>query len=472
MKPPKMVIISSYLDQESYGLLGPQMAATIIREHAGINCIVVAVTREDNKSRLKQCLSDFFGKDRPVVAFSTLSGRPDLFEFAAELTSEGVFTILAGPQARDDFMGETGWQEHPHRFNGFSQKFSMALQGPAQQILPVLEDLNAPGIWQHLPGVVTFQKNEKFINNPPLPWDAGYLNRVNWDNLYRLNGDTFTPFKISTAQVLQQIGCPHAKTARTIDIAYPAQLDPNGDKCIQIKVSGCSFCDVARDKSFFGNLDMDTVLSQIKALPEDSAGRTLPFELINENPIPVLKKLMTDCRASSIKLSQIQLTMRSDWFVRGEEKLRKALETAKKLSIHIMASSMGFEAFDDRLLSMFNKGTRFADHLKAVRLMRQLKNDFPETWSYSSREGAVHGFIHPTPWDTSSTAGTTGKNIMIYGLSQDILPPASTPLIIHHASSLGEWIRQIEAREKVYYKRYGSIIAWWDDPKRTHRLLF
>jgi len=76
----------------------------------------------------------------------------------------------------------------------------------------------------------------------------------------------------------------------------------------------------------------------------------------------------------------------------------------------------------------------------------------------------VHGFIHPTPWDTRQTEANIQKAIYLYGLQNDILPPNSTPLIIHHASGLGDWIREIEHREKIRFKRLASIIAWWEVP--------
>ena len=42
----RMAIIASYFKDESYGLLGPQLAATIIRDHTPYDCIVIAVSRE------------------------------------------------------------------------------------------------------------------------------------------------------------------------------------------------------------------------------------------------------------------------------------------------------------------------------------------------------------------------------------------------------------------------------------------
>jgi hypothetical protein len=128
-------------------------------------------------------------------------------------------------------------------------------------------------------------------------------------------------------------------------------------------------------------------------------------------------------------------------------------------------SSIGFESFDDTILSNLNKGLSVKTNMEAIRLIRQLKEEFPRQLGYSSREGANHGFIHPTPWDSKKTDAEVQKNIYLYGLQNDILPPHSTPLIIHHASGLSHWIREIERREGIWFKRYGSIIEWWEEPQ-------
>ena len=123
----KMAIIAGYFENENYGLLGPQMAATIIQNHSSYECIVIAVTRDFDKSALKINLADYFGAARPLVGFSALSGREDLFSLARELKDEGATTILAGPQADVDFTGEEGWQDHPHRFKGLSEYWIRSL---------------------------------------------------------------------------------------------------------------------------------------------------------------------------------------------------------------------------------------------------------------------------------------------------------------------------------------------------------
>ena len=111
-----------------------------------------------------------------------------------------------------------------------------------------------------------------------------------------------------------------------------------------------------------------------------------------------------------------------------------------------MFASIGFESFCDRLLQYFCKGITVADIVKCVETLRRLKDRFGTPSSTDERdEGANHGFIRPTPWDDSETLQEMDRNIFLYRFFEDILPEHSTPLIIHHASYLGDWIRQIES---------------------------
>ncbi|MCP4295873.1 MAG: hypothetical protein GY786_09730, partial [Proteobacteria bacterium] len=220
----KTVIITSYFSGETYGLLGPQMAATVIRENTPFDCIVIAVTRDDDKTLLKKALADYFGGARPIIGFSTLSGRSDLFSFAGELEDEGAVTILAGPQADVDYLGEKNWQNHPHRFQGLSTNFSFSLHGPAEQSIDLLQNLNSDE-WRNNPGLLYLNKYQKVIHNPEINWDERFLSRVTWDNIYRLEKSVLVPHKITTGQVLQQIGCPYAARQKSIEIDYPAFMN-------------------------------------------------------------------------------------------------------------------------------------------------------------------------------------------------------------------------------------------------------
>jgi hypothetical protein len=199
--PKKMAIITSYFKGETYGLLGPQMAATIIEDHGGCECIVIAVTREDDKVTLKTALVDYFAAQRPIIGFSSLSGREDLFSLAGELRAKGAITILAGPQANVDFSGEKGWRNHPHRFKGFWECFDFGLQGPAEQVVPLLSRLDKNDRLP-IPGLLYLDKDGTVRQNLPKEWDHNYLGKVRWDNIYRLTKDGIALLNIVTGQVL------------------------------------------------------------------------------------------------------------------------------------------------------------------------------------------------------------------------------------------------------------------------------
>ncbi len=459
----KMAVITSFFKGETYGLLGPQMAATIIEDQCVCECIVIAASREDDRISLKKALADYFGAHRPIIGFSALSGREDLFSLAAELKAEGAITILAGPQASVDFSGERGWRDHPHRFKGLWRSFNYGLQGPAEQVLPLL---NRPGTNDVLsiPGLLVADADGIVRQNAPKVWSPNYLGRVRWENIYILAKDGLAPLNVRTGQVLQHIGCPHAARTTEPRIDYPDSISSGRAKATRLRMRGCSFCDVAVDKGFHGTLDTETVIQQICCLPEAPDGRKIPFELINEYPLPILSDLLSEVHSRHIGISQINLTLRADGLISGIQHLRAVLAVAARRDIFVLLSSIGFESFDDRILRNLNKGLSVAKNLQAIRLMRQLKEEFGDAFGYSSREGANHGFIHPTAWDTEETAAEIQKTIYLYGLQNDVLPPHSTPLVIHHASALGDWIREIEHREGLRWQRYGNVIGWWDAP--------
>ncbi len=458
----KMAIVTSYFAGESYGLLGPQCAATLISNETPYDCIVVTVTNEDDKQSVKLALYDYFGTQPPVIGFSYLSGRQDLLDLAAELKTNGATTILAGPQADVDFTGETGCDRHPHRFQGLAGYFSFALHGPAQQILTLLNTGTLTAL-QDVPGALYLDKNGRCVQNPETGWDTDAFTDIDWHSLYRIEAARLAPIRITAAQVLQQLGCPWAARQKPVAIDYPACMQTTAGENVHLKLAGCSFCDVATDKGLVAGLPADAVIAQIAALPETIDGRKIPFELINENPLPGLPRLLEKVRHQGLQLSRINLTLRADWLLKSQAHLQTSLEMARKTGLRIVLASIGFESFSDTLLRNLNKGLNVATNLAAIDLIRQMKNAHPGELGYLRHEGGNHGFIHPTPWDTPATESELGRVIAGRDLAADILPDHSTPLIIHHASGLGDWIRTIETREQVRLPRIGAIVAWWDD---------
>jgi hypothetical protein len=458
-----MVIVANYADlRESYGLLGPQLAATIIQEHTDYECIVLAVGHDFDKANLKSHISTLAGNDRPVIGFSNIGGRPDFWDIAHDLKAEGAITILGGPQADVDFRGEVNRQKHRNRFSGVKDSFSFALHGPAEQLIPVLTSRSENELCK-ASGVHCF-RDGTYRSNTSEKWSDEFLKKVNWQNLFRLDPEGIASVIINDAQVVQQLGCPYAAKRATVVIDYPTTLHDTPflkEGKISLTVSGCSFCDVARDKGFAGTLSLETVAAQIRNLPENQERRKIPFELVNEFPFPLLPQLLRTAAERGISISQINLVTRADWLIREKERFRGALNLARAMGVRILLSSVGFESFSNVVLGNLNKGYSADTNLSAVTIMRQLKEEFRENLFYKTAEGAVHGFIHPTPRDSAYTDREIKRTVSIYSLDRDILPPKSTPLIIHHACGLGTWIRELERRERIELKRRGSIIEWW-----------
>jgi len=434
------MIIFTHHTGEPHGLLGAQVAATFLQRKLSIPSIVVGIERNFSKEGLLRFINGYYAGTKKIAAFSHLCGRSDIIGLAQELKQDGFFTILGGPQARRDYDGEPDADSHPHRFRGLKSMIDLAFQGPVDGMK--LEHLGTRGV---------------FLEHP---WTKNIFLEVDWSNIYTFS-DTLKKLDVRLGQVLNAIGCPYACKLQTVTLPPPTDLRERHIPEIEVRSEGCIFCDVSRDKGYHGSVERDRVIAQIAGLPEVD-GRKIPFELIDEYPIRFLGKLLEDTGGRQIKLSQINLVCRVDGINAHTADLADILSLARRQDVKIMFASIGFESFCDRLLQYFCKGITVADIVKCVETLRRLKESFKTHFLYRRDEGANHGFIRPTPWDDSETLQETDRNIFLHRLFEDILPEHSTPLIMHHASYLGDWIRQIESATGITFGRSGTWIEWWN----------
>ena len=434
------MIIFTHHTSEPHGILGAQVAATFLDRKLSIPSIVVGIERSFSKDRLLHFLDEYYAGKEKIAAFSHLCGRKDLIGLAQDLKQNGFITVLGGPQARQDYSGEPDIDSYPHRFRGLKSVMDIAFQGPVEGLKS--EDLGT---------------KTGLLENP---WTRDIFLEVDWSNIYTFS-DTLKRLEVRIGQVLNAIGCAYACTPRTITLPPPTSLREKGVPELEVRSDGCVFCDVARDKGYHGAVDRDTLVSQMRGLPEVE-GRKIPFELIDEFPIRSLGKLIEEAGQHGIKLSQINLVCRVDDINANAADLEGILTLARSQDLKIMFSSIGFESFSDRLLQYFCKGITLEDIVTCVEILRRLKKQYGNHFLYRRDEGANHGFIRPTPWDDGETMQETDRNIFLHRFFEDILPEHSTPLIIHHASYLGDWIRQIESVTDVTFSREGTWIEWWN----------
>jgi len=433
------MIIFTHHTGEPHGILGAQVAATFFQRELSIPSIVVGIERSFSKERLLRFAEEHYAGKEKVIAFSHLCGRKDLLGLVQDLKQRGFMTILGGPQARQDYNGEPDTETYPHRFKGLKSMIDLAFQGP-------VDHLRA----EHL------SMRDAILD---YPWTKTVFLEVDWSNLYTF-ADTLKKLDVRLGQVLNAVGCAYARKPQKVILPPPVALREKGISELEVRSEGCIFCDVSRDKGYHGVVERDRVITQMEGLP-DIDGRKIPFELIDEYPIRSLGNVLEDTGRRGIKLSQINLVCRVDDINGHVSELEEALSLAQQQAVTIMFSSIGFESFCDRLLHFFCKGISLADIVTCVETLRRLKDRFGTHFLYRRDEGANHGFIHPTPWDDPDTAREVDTNIFLYRLSDDILPEHSTPLIIHHASYLGDWIRQMESSANITFGRDGTWIEWW-----------
>ena len=464
------MIIFTHHTAEAHSILGAQVAATFLERKLSIPSIVVGIERDFSKKQLLRFIDDYYSekwsptkkpsssihrssgatsrlKNRnsllageKVAAFSHLCGRKDILALAEELKGDGFLTILGGPQAKQDYYGEPDTDSYPHRFRGLKSLIDMAFQGPVDRLGS--EHLGIRGALLEY------------------PWTKDISLEVEWSNIYTFS-DNLKKLEVQLGQVLNTIGCPYSSKVQTVALPPPVDLRERGIPELEVQSEGCVFCDVSRDKGYHGSVGRDKVMAQIGGLPEVD-GRKIPFELIDEYPIRSLGKLLEDAEDRKIKLSQINLVCRVDDINAHASDLGEILSLARKQNTRIMFASIGFESFSDRLLQYFCKGISVADIVKSVETLRRLKERFGNHFFYRRDEGANHGFIRPTPWDDGETLQEIDRNIFLNRFFEDILPEHSIPLIIHHSSYLGDWIRKIESTSGVTFSRDGTWIEWWN----------
>jgi hypothetical protein len=434
------MIIFTHHTGEPHGILGAQVAATFFQRRLSIPSIVVGVERDFSKEQLFRFIDEYYVEKEKIVAFSHLCGRKDLIELAQELKKEGFVTLLGGPQARQDYYGEPEAEFYPHRFRGLKSIIDIAFQGPVDGFST--EHLGKMGVLlEH-------------------SWKKNIFLEVDWSNIYHFS-DTLKKLDVRLGQVLNAIGCPYSSKLQTVVLPPPINLQERGIPEMEVRSEGCIFCDVSRDKGYHGPVEIDKVITQIASLPEVER-KKIPFELIDEYPVRSLGKLLEETEKHGFALSQINLVCRVDDINAHASDLAEILSYAKKRDVKIMFASIGFESFSDRLLQYLCKGITFSDIVKCVETLRRLKGQFGCHFLYRRDEGANHGFIRPTPWDDGETIAEMDRDIFLHRFFEDILPEHSTPLIVHHASYLGDWIRQIESTTNITFSRDGTWIEWWN----------
>lgn len=166
----------------------------------------------------------------------------------------------------------------------------------------------------------------------------------------------------------------------------------------EIQTRGCSFC-LDNTGAYAVPAEAEVVNAWMAGWRTAKAADASLRELLltDERPHPYLPGLLRALIAERAGPLEILWKSRVDWLLEfADGPITEALTLARDAGIVLHLYLIGFEAFDQFHLDLFNKGVTVADNLRAVEKVRELAGRFPSAFEY--RKHRAHGFVLFTPW--------------------------------------------------------------------------
>ena len=166
------------------------------------------------------------------------------------------------------------------------------------------------------------------------------------------------------------------------------------------KTSGCAFCVGGGGQRAWSGSAAQRALEQIRAFhatyPLTGSGKRSQLRVVGQQVLKEIDVLTRQLSAEDLPETDLLLDSRSDHLLRREKKLRKAAETLAGSGHRILVCLVGIENFSAVELQRMNKGIEPWQHLAAIRAMRQLEADHPQSFGFQEQGGL--STILFTPW--------------------------------------------------------------------------
>lgn len=118
------------------------------------------------------------------------------------------------------------------------------------------------------------------------------------------------------------------------------------------------------------------------------------IQILGESPLLYLDRIYERVRKGDFF---VHINTRTDYLVNLEGKVRKALSIGQKRNIKTILKCIGFESFSEKDLELYNKGLDPKTNIRAIKLLRDLKEEFGNNIVYRTED---HGFIMFNPYST------------------------------------------------------------------------
>lgn len=255
---------------------------------------------------------------------------------------------------------------------------------------------------------------ELFPCNPHLDWQ--YLGPKR-----KSNANT------ELVSVVAGTGCPYSRATKssvTYDIGQTINrlgYEITGTALEQLEkifnrhAHGCSFCvfQLQEHKSHGVSSTTDILVKQAQHLSETH--NTSAFSIQTENPFPSLNAFIQEVLDRGIPLDFVSVRSRPDTLLRKKTVLINALEQARERDFHFSIEEVGFESFVEEELGLFNKGIELTTNLQALKLLREIKEEYKTNVSVH----VGHGMILFHPW---TTLDSLSENLRVMAEYADVFP--------------------------------------------------
>lgn len=199
------------------------------------------------------------------------------------------------------------------------------------------------------------------------------------------------------------IGAPHYRGLELANDGSMARL-------------GCAFCHMGGDYQKRADEEVVAELVEQAVVWTRACPEVEELVLNDQHPMRYLASLMDAARAAEVRPVRWLFAARADAFVREREQIEAAIGAASRAGQVLEVYLSGFEAFSDRELERYHKGTTVAEMVRAVEVMRELRRAHPGAFDYARARG--HSLILWNPWTAPEDLAESVAHVRAHGLAE------------------------------------------------------
>lgn len=255
---------------------------------------------------------------------------------------------------------------------------------------------------------------------------------IDWTGNWRVGpppepAEPVRPFSFLLAQDVIAPGAAPIVRRKTLlgNAGCPFSLDPlenphytgiQPPETMSLSRLGCAFCSMGGDyQKRADEVVISELVEQALALTKNDESIT---ELVSSDQYALryLSRLVRACANAGVRPMRFLFAARVDSFVKEIKRVEEAIAAAEETGHSIEVYLSGFEAFCNRELLRYNKGTTVAEQVQAVNEMRRLRRKHPRTFYYERARG--HSLILWNPWTGPEDLRESVENVRENGFGE------------------------------------------------------